>query len=92
MHVSTLISSVPASCMSVLCICCVCTQLLHTRRELESEVEALQTIPDHYYTLLQQTYRMEKMHWEEKKRNTEKELNTARTEVGMEGEAGEGAG
>ena len=61
------------------------SQLIHTRRELESEVEALQAIPDHYYTLLQQTYRMEKMHWEEKKRNTERELNTARAEVGGEG-------
>ena len=48
-------------------------------------MEALQAIPDHYYQLLQQTYRMEKMHWEEKKRNTEMELNTARTEVGREG-------
>lgn len=48
-------------------------------------MEALQAIPDHYYMLLQQTYRMEKMHWEEKKRNTERELNTARAEVGREG-------
>lgn len=48
-------------------------------------MEALQTIPDHFYMLLQQTYRMEKLHWEEKKRNTEKELNVARAEVGMGG-------
>ena len=70
-------------------MCCVLyllyPQLLLMKQELEGEVEALQTIPDHYYMLLQQTYRMEKLHWEEKKRNTEKELNVARTEVGMIG-------
>jgi predicted XRE-type DNA-binding protein len=47
---------------------------------LEQEVDSLQNMSDLFYLLLQQTYRKEKTHWEEMKKEAEKELHVARKE------------
>ena len=49
--------------------------------DLLGEVQFIQNIPTQFYQLLQQTYKMEKKHWEEKKVIAEKELLNARKQV-----------
>ena len=51
------------------------------KSDLLGEVQFIQNIPTQFYQLLQQTYKMEKKHWEEKKVIAEKELLNARKQV-----------
>lgn len=55
-------------------------ELMSKKNILEQEVDSLQNMSDLFYLLLQQTYRKEKTHWEEMKKEAEKELHVARKE------------